>query len=303
MQVSDFPFAVFDHQVTSSGVSLQIGPYSVRLNSNISDVVKTVYRLYADYPVNDTLDVNDFHVSVERPRTLRRWYHPQVQFYLDGHAPFKPLPLAQAFPFFEWGLNWCIASYSNQYLILHAAVVEKQGKAIILPAPPGSGKSTLCAGLVARGWRLLSDELAMLSLDDLGLTPVPRPISLKNESIDVMAQFAPELMIGPRCADTAKGTVAHVRPPGQAVAHAGERVMPLAVVLPRYLPGSETRLEPITRGRLMMQLVSNTFNYNVHGPTGFECLADLLERCQCLQFRYSRLEEAVTAFDALVGEP
>jgi predicted ATPase len=30
---------------------------------------------------------------------------------------------------------------------------------VILPAPPGSGKSTLCAALVTRGWRLLSDEL------------------------------------------------------------------------------------------------------------------------------------------------
>jgi predicted ATPase len=33
-------------------------------------------------------------------------------------------------------------------------VVERDGHALILPAMPGSGKSTLTAALVQRGWRL-----------------------------------------------------------------------------------------------------------------------------------------------------
>ena len=57
---------------------------------------------------------------------------------------------------------------------------------------PGSGKSTLAAGLVYRGgWRLLSDELALLSLGDGAVSALPKPISLKNESIAIMKRFAP----------------------------------------------------------------------------------------------------------------
>src|SRR3546814_15972535 len=80
----------------------------------------------------------------------------------------------------EWGLNWCIGAHGHQFLIIHAAVIERNGLAAILPGAPGSGKSTLTACLVHNGWRLLSDEMALVSLQDGGLTALARPISLKN---------------------------------------------------------------------------------------------------------------------------
>ena len=41
------------------------------------------------------------------------------------------------------------------------------------------------------GWRLLSDEMTLLSTSDGQIYPVPRPISLKNESIDVIQKLSP----------------------------------------------------------------------------------------------------------------
>ena len=73
--------------------------------------------------------------------------------------------MAQGFAMFEWGLNWVVANHAHQFAIVHAAAVEKDGRGFIFPGAPGSGKSTLCAALVSRGWRLLSDEMAMISLD------------------------------------------------------------------------------------------------------------------------------------------
>ena len=69
--------------------------------------------------------------------------------------PFQPLPAYMALPALEWGINWCVANRANQYLMLHSAVVEKRGSAIVFPAWPGHGKTTLCAGLMLSGWRLL----------------------------------------------------------------------------------------------------------------------------------------------------
>src|SRR5262245_4807368 len=148
--------------------------------------------------------------------------------------PFKPLPRSHAFAMFEWCLNWCIESQANHYLMMHAAIIERQGSAAILAAPPGSGKSTLTAGLVSRGWRLLSDELTLIDPADGMAVPMSRPVSLKNESIDVVRDFVPEAVIGPIARDTIKGSVAHLKPPADSVNRVGERARPRWVIFPKF---------------------------------------------------------------------
>lgn len=90
-----------------------------------------------------------------------------------------------------------------------------------MPAPPGSGKSTLCAALVNSGWRLLSDELTLVRLDGL-LGLVPRPISLKIESIDFIRGFARNTILGIPLEGILTGTVAHVKAPADSVAGVAE---------------------------------------------------------------------------------
>ena len=173
---------------------------------------------------------------------------------------------------------------------------------MILPAPPGSGKSTLCAGLAFSGWRLLSDELTLIEPNTGAVVPVPRPISLKNASIDVLRAFAPGATIGPAVHETIKGSVAHVKPPVEGVLRAKETAKPRWVVLPRYAAGAEAHLEPLSKGAAFMQLVDNSFNYNVHGRQGFDALASLIEGCECYEFSYSRLGDAAAVFDRLSQE-
>ena len=87
-------------------------------------------------------------------------------------------------------MNWCIAGHAHHYLMLHAAVLEKNGQAVILPGDPGAGKSTLTALLALSGWRLLSDEITLIDRDDGLIVPLARPVSLKNASIDVVRAFS-----------------------------------------------------------------------------------------------------------------
>ena len=189
--------------------------------------------------------------------------------------------------------------HCHQYLTLHAAVVERAGHALILPAPPGSGKSTLCAGLVFRGWRLLSDELAVIEPSTGLIVPVPRPVSLKNQSIGVLRTFAPEARFGPVVKETLKGEVAHFAPPVEAVQRSADKPAPGWVVLPRYVANAPTTLQPLPKARALMHLVENAFNFNLHGRSGFERLAALVDRCGCFEFTYSRLDEAAALFARL----
>lgn len=288
------------HQrLNGPGLYLQTGSFVSRIRSRIPQVADNIALLYADNPLREEGGFADFHVRLRPAGGLRRWHRPQVIFDIDGLVPFEALPLSNAFPMLEWALNWCISTRAHSYLMIHAAAIEKDGFAAILPAPPGSGKSTLCAALVNRGWRLLSDELAMLRPNDSLLVPVARPVSLKNRSIDVIRDFAPGAILSQPVSDTAKGTVAHMKASSDSVARAGQPARAAWVVFPKYEAGAATTLETIPRARAFLRVAENAFNYSHLGATGFNTLAGAMETCTSYDFRYSVLDEAIAAFDAL----
>ena len=299
MKVSELPIGELAARLRGRGVFLRTGPFICHIQSPIPSVADGIHLLYANHSLSTDTAFADFHVRLTRPTGLRRWLRPQVLFHMDDRTPFKPLPLDQAFPMLEWGLNWCVANHAHQYLAVHAAVVANDDWAMIMPAPPGSGKSTLCAGLVARGWRLLSDELTLISPDDGRITPLPRPVSLKNDSIAVMREFAPHLAISAECHDTVKGTVAHMGLPRDSVTRGDTPARPAWIVFPRYQPGSDTRLVPRKKGETLLEVARNGFNYSVLGVRGFNCVTDTVARCGCYDFTYSRLTEAIDLFNTL----
>ena len=302
MKLSQLPKAELHRQLAGAGVWLRTGPFSLRIQSGFPYVARGLVDLYGQFEVRSAHEeFADFHVSVNPPAGLRRWLRPQAAFSFDGIQPFKPLPRDQAFPMLEWGLNWCVSTQAHQYLIIHAAVVEKHGHAVILPAPPGSGKSTLTAGLVMSGWRLLSDELTLIDRKTGLLHPLPRPVSLKNQAIEVVRQFSPDALINRASHDTIKGTVAHMRPPRESVRRQHETASARWVIFPKWEAGAVTRLTPRSQAQTFMFLAQNAFNYSHLGEDGFRVGSALIDQCTCFDFRYSRLEEAITAFDDLAA--
>ncbi len=303
MRLADLSVAEVEQRLLRGGLRIRTGPVLNSITSPLAAVREGVMLHYADHPVEDATAFADFHISIERPPGPRRWFNRQIVFCFDGQKPFNPLPGDQGFPMLEWGMNWCLSGLCHQYLTLHAAVVERGGRAVLMPAASGSGKSTLCAGLLFRGWRLLSDELAVLDPATGEVLPVPRPVSLKNESIAVMRRFAPEVVFGAIVRETLKGSVGHFKPPMQAVHRAHERARPAWIVRPRYRAGAPASLQPMSKGSALMHVIECAFNFNVHGRQGFELLANLVEHCDCYEFTYGDLEDAAACFAKLADAP
>ena len=252
-------------------------------------------RFYAETEVFTAPQIVNFNIALYRPLGPRRRRRAQMLFRIEDTAPFEPYPLSHAYPLFEWGLNWSIATRSNHYLMLHAGAVEHGGRALILPAVPGSGKSTLSTALAFRGWRLLSDEFGLIERPSGRVMPLPRAIPLKNRSIDVIRDYLPEAELGPRFEKTRKGTVCHVRPPDDCIRRQQETAEPAWIVFPRYISGHATDLTPIPKGLAFVRLAHNSFNYRVLGATGFEHLKVLIKRCDCYSLIYSDFDSALGA--------
>ena len=299
MIVSELDFSAMNTRLCGSGLSLRTGALNFRIISSIASVADGIRLLYADYPVVEETEFIDFTVQINPKPGLRRWWRPQVQFTYYGNQPFSALPIGHAFPLLEWAMNWCISSQAHHFLTLHAAVLERNGCAVIMPAPPGSGKSTLCAGLASRGWRLLSDELTLISLADGLITPLGRPISLKNQSLEVIRKFYPEVILNQVTHDTAKGSVSHMKVPPGHVELLEARARPKWLVFPKYVADSKAELTPRSKANSLLELGRNSFNYPVLGLAGFELLSDVISASDCYDFQYSQLEEAISLFDML----
>jgi hypothetical protein len=300
MKLLQLPRAELRERLRRSGIWLRTGPFSLRIRSRIPSVAQGLADLYGQFEIRDSRETfADFHVDVNPPGRVRRWLRPQVTFSFDGQLPFKPLPYDQAYPMLEWGLNWCVSMHAHQYLIVHAAVVEKNGGAAILPAPPGSGKSTLTAALVLSGWRLLSDELALIDRRTGLIQPLPRPVSLKNESIPLIREFSADAFINRPSRDTVKGTVAHLRPPTESVRRQHETAQPAWVVFPKWSAGAAASLTPRSAAQTFMFLAQNAFNYSHLGADGFRVGTRLVDQVGCFDFAYSQLADAVRTFDHL----
>jgi HprK-related kinase A len=283
------------------GLPLLMGPFAVRLRTRLTALARQLHSLYRDFPTAEPEALTDFHLALESPRGLRRWVCPQVLFKIDGLGLFEPFPKDTALPLFEWGLNWCIGKRSHQYLMLHAAVVERNGRAMVFPALPGSGKSTLCAALIHRGWRHLSDEFGLVEPETLNLVPCPRPIALKNASIEVIRRFEPEAGFGPLFPKTRKGTVAHLRPPAPSVRRMHETARPGWIVFPRFAAGSGLVLKPLAGTHAFLRLANNAFNYEIMGSDGFAAVANLIRLCPAYELKYGDLDEAVAKLDTLAS--
>lgn len=302
MRISNIAKDDFIYRFRTKGVAVDFGAASFLVRSPIYPVASTFYDLYHNHPFRNHDDWNDFSIEVTKPGNLRDFIHPQAIFKFEGQKPFYPLPYSQSYPLMEWGMNWCVANHFHQYLIFHAAVLEKNGCAVIFPAPPGSGKSTLCSYLAHSGWRLLSDEMAILDIQTGEVIPFVRGICLKNDAISIFKRWFPDKFVSPVALDTNKGNVAHVQPPINAIERLHIKAPVSAVVFPAYQAGSGCLPEPVNNTDTMRALIDNAFNYTVLGKTAFDVLTQLIDKVRGYRLVYSDIEQAEAFLSELVDE-
>jgi HprK-related kinase A len=287
MTLGDLHYSKVEKLLVTSGLLFQTGRFVTRLRSNIKNFAKDLIRLYGDTPlISDALV--DFNIELQPSKGLHRWYHPQVNFSFNGISPFAPLPIEQSLPLLEWGLNWCVSSHYHNKLLIHAAVVEKYGRAIVLPGQPGAGKSTLCAALVLNGgFRLLSDELTMLDLQTGEVWPNPRPISLKNKAIEIIKTRSPKVNFSTTVADTVKGSVSLVCPPLASIESVETPARPGLIIFPRFNKDLESyQLTQLSKGKAFIELANQSFNYAILTEQGFLALGKHLDEAECFEFVY-----------------
>jgi hypothetical protein len=203
---------------------------------------------------------------------------------------------ALALAFLVWQVSQrAIAESSANRLLLHAAAAEHDRRAVLLPAPSESGKSTLVAGLAASGFRYLTDDIAPVTVDTWRVQPYPKPIAIAADTLHLF----PKLAARPDEEAEYIGEDAFLTGAQLGCEPARESIARL-VVVPQFAPDAEPELTELTRAATLVLLAEQSFNFAQFGSTALTGLAQLLRECRCYRLRYRDLDAAVQIVSELL---
>lgn len=154
------------------------------------------------------------------------------------------------------GPGFGVLLHRRDVLALHGSAVEIGGRAVVLLGPKGAGKSTTAAAILARGHRLLTDDL--VALTEVGGVPhvLPGPTQMK-------------LWPASAAAVGAEGVVPFLNGLSKGVWHgAAPAPNPVPLGLVCFLEwGGYAELEPVTGAAAFSGLLSNVYAPRFLGPT------------------------------------
>jgi hypothetical protein len=212
---------------------------------------------------------------------------------LRSSSPTFPLPCVVRTPLdLCSSLNQWAAVNTRCYYVFHAGAVARGNKAVLLPAASGSGKSTTTAGLLRRGFQLLSDEIGAIELERGRVVGYPRALSLREDVLGLLG-LGPEVGVAfPPC------TGRLVQPEDLGSSRAPAPADLALVVLPRYSPGARTRIERLRSGAALVALMQSSCSQPAHKAAGLDRVLALVRRVPCYELTFSDLGEALARLEA-----
>jgi hypothetical protein len=229
-------------------------------------------------------------IVMDLPLTTDTGYW-RSDIFLDG-KPFRYVPrLSMLGPIVKASLWHAAVSRHDFLFYVHAGVVGTDKGCILLPAAPGSGKSSLTAALVHGGFRYFSDEVALIQRTTYRVPPVPLAICVKSTGWDLMARFYPNMSTLRVHGREDGKLVRYIAPPMVAAQHPPAPVS--HIIFPHYDRDAPTELKPIARTEALRRLMDECLGLRERlDSENVEELLRWIAGIDCYDLRFSSLDQA-----------
>ena len=183
--------------------------------------------------------------------------------------------------------NAVAAIAESEAVIVHGALVVRDGRGLLLAGRGEAGKSTLACALWERGATLLGDDMAILDVATGKARPAPRRVSLRRPSRALLGDaFVERIMAGPSSVETRESHLFH----------------PEEIEARPHFAEAHARHEPVAPAHALLALLPYT-NLRTRGPLGdaIRTLAPLVERVPVFDLGRGPLDRMAAAVEELAG--
>jgi hypothetical protein len=168
---------------------------------------------------------------------------------------------------------------------LHAAALERNGRAVLIPGDSGRGKTTCCLSLLRAGYRCLSDDHPLVRHNGVGPEVLSFPV--KIDVTESSLAFFPELVAAKERLSAGvrkRYFYAEEFYPGVGA----DVCRPALLLFPRVVDAPRSHLEPMPRSRALEEVCRQgllVFDKEV-ARRQFEAYSRLVEQTACYRLYF-----------------
>jgi hypothetical protein len=226
-----------------------------------------------------------------------------VQIRINGRIRYRYVPIAELAPFLEWIINSLVVRASwgqERYCLLHAAVVVKGRKGVLICGKSGAGKSSLSLALMYRhGYQYLTDEIACWDTETEKFVAYPKAIMLKERGFLRFQETYPQLHTQMWDSKRFSQKVCFFNPSTKAPSRVRKTAKINMVVFPRYRERESLRVSSLPKAQALLCLQKERFDSIGFSQGDFDKLTGLLNGTSVSRVLYHNVFEAADMIDAL----
>lgn len=287
------PPTLFDQAAWSSDWIIKVGSSAMRLqiaSDHFDDLMCSIYEpAILDQPNKEEVKTHLQVVAIGDDYWLRR----------DGSKITGPFNHHGAYLEMQQHLLSTAHAPRRTPLIMHASAIldETSNGSIILAGGSGSGKSSLTAAFLARGYGFIADDTAIIDADTKELWCIRLPLRLKEGTWELVQPYVSETFSTWEAIDDPSGRKIWRLHPKRDLS----QQQPLApacsaILFPIYEAHAETEIYEIETLASLALMVESGAWFDTNEPAMIDII-DWLSRTRCYSVIYSSAEDVVTAIE------
>jgi serine kinase of HPr protein (carbohydrate metabolism regulator) len=174
----------------------------------------------------------------------------------------------------------------GDHLLIHSAVIDHEGTGVMIAGDHGTGKSTLALASLSHGWKILSDEVAIIG-DRIAVKGFPRPLRILP---DIVSMY-PSIIPGECPVSVSSDGIAHVHYYCGNGYYKAESVLEY-LLFPVYGKG-ETGIRQIGQSEAMERFLKQGFNFYLHEDRLLRELTGFIKQLTCYEMNYQHSSKAI----------